>query len=42
MGWYSVIRKPELLLSKFVKMRIYSIARLYSLARYVAEQPAER
>ena len=35
---YSVLRQPELLLSKDMKMKIYSIAGLYSSVRYVAEQ----
>jgi hypothetical protein len=34
---YSVLRLPGLLLSKDMKMKIYSIAWLYSLAGYVAE-----
>jgi hypothetical protein len=33
-----VIRQPEPLLSKDMKMKIYSIAVLYSSAGYVAQQ----
>ena len=35
---YSVLRKPGLMLSKDMKMKIYSIAGLYSSVGYVAEQ----
>jgi hypothetical protein len=35
---YSVLRKPGLVLGKDMKMKIYSIAGLYSSAGYVAEQ----
>jgi len=35
---YSVLRKPGLLLSKDMKMKIYSIAGLYSSAGYDAQQ----
>jgi len=38
---YSVLRKPGLMLSKDMKMKIYSIAGLYSEAGYVAEQRYE-
>ena len=34
---YSVLRKPGLMLSKDMKMKIYSTAGLYSEAGYVAE-----
>jgi hypothetical protein len=34
---YSVLRKPGLLLSKDMKMKIYSIAGLCSYVGYVAE-----
>lgn len=35
---YSVLRKPGLVLSEDMKMKIYSKARLYSSVGYVAEQ----
>jgi hypothetical protein len=34
---YSALRKPGLMLSKDMKMKIYSIAGLYSSVGYVAE-----
>jgi len=35
---YSVLRKPGLMLSKDMKMKIYSTAWIYSSVEYVAEQ----
>ena len=37
MWQYSVLRQPELLLSKDMKMKIYSITGLYSEVGYIAE-----
>ena len=38
---YSVLRQPELMLSKDMKMKIYFITRLYSSVEYVNQQRFE-